>query len=53
MRLYSTSEIVHIMEQALRDKGFSIESRKRTEIEAKQWAGFVSQTFKIKIESGD
>jgi hypothetical protein len=53
MRLYSTRDIAQILEKALRDKGFSIDKSRSGAFESSQMAGFVSQTFKIKVESTD
>jgi hypothetical protein len=53
VRLYSNRDIVQILEQALRDKGFSVTEVKRGTFEVSQWAGFVSQRFKIKVDSVD
>lgn len=42
-----------LLQDALREKGFSVRPVKRGEFEVSQSTGFVSQNFKVTVESTD
>lgn len=52
MRLYSNSEVAEILKQALREKGFSIEKNTRTNFEAVQMSGMLTQRFQVRVMDG-
>ncbi|WP_187435946.1 hypothetical protein [Bradyrhizobium hipponense] len=53
MKLYSTRDIQQIVQDALREKGFSIDRASHGIVEASQGTGRISQHFKIKVVNDD